>query len=54
MIQKPEPPSLFGAMEIVASRRFVGRCYRCRCGWTAWGRARKHAEKCPEVRRMGG
>ena len=47
-----EPPWMretYGSMTVVGSDQHSGRLYECACGWrgwSVWGRARKHAERC--------
>lgn len=46
--------AVFGTMKVIATDQGAGRKYRCGCGWegwSTWGWARKHAEKCPEAHR---
>jgi hypothetical protein len=44
--------TLFGSMRVIDTDQLRGRKYRCACGWegwSVWGHARKHAQKCPHV-----
>jgi hypothetical protein len=41
---------LYGEMVVIATDQGAHRRYLCACGWrgwSVWGHARKHAEKCP-------
>ncbi len=39
-------------MRVIGTDQMAGRCYLCPCGWrgwSCWGHARKHHERCPQA-----